>query len=80
MIKNVFQSNSVVNTSTALILYDPTLPHISTKTHLEKRTDEAFRRSFEAEKTETRCLSPLGQRWKEKIVTGVACGMRASLH
>lgn len=32
--------------STALVVYDPTLPHVSLGSHLEKVTDEIFRRSF----------------------------------
>lgn len=45
-------SSSISSTSTAVVPYDPTLPHISVRAHLEKVTDEAYRRSFEIAKCE----------------------------
>ena len=68
-------SNSVPSTSTALVPYDPTLPHVALRSHLEKVTDELCRRSLDIAKFESRHLSPLGQKWKERIVTGVAVGI-----
>jgi len=35
--------------STAIVAYDPTLPHVSLKSHIEKVTDEIFRQSFNAQ-------------------------------
>lgn len=68
--------SSPMGSSTVIVPYNPNLPHISIKSYLESVTDEVFRRSIESSKIETRCLSPLGQNWKERIVTGVACGVR----
>lgn len=45
-------SNPVPPISTALVPYDSTLPHISMGSHLERVTDEAYRRSFELAKHE----------------------------
>jgi len=40
----------VTSTSTALVPYNPTLPHISLGSHLERVTDEAYRHSLELAK------------------------------
>lgn len=42
-------SNSIPVTSTALVPYDPTLPHISLKAHLEAAADKAVSHAFEIE-------------------------------
>lgn len=62
-------SNSIPATSTALVLYGPTLPSVSARTYLEKVTDEVFRYSLEIAKFESRHLAPLGQKWKESAIT-----------
>ncbi len=52
-------SSIVSSTSTAVVLYDPTLPHVSIRSHLEKITDETCRRSLEVAKFEKSHLCPL---------------------
>ena len=61
--------------STAIVPYNPTLPHIAMKSRLEKVTDDVFRRSFEVAKFETSHLSPLSQKWIENVVTQTALGV-----
>jgi hypothetical protein len=46
-------SNSIPVTSTALVPYDPTLPHISLKAHLEAAADKAVSHAFEVAKFES---------------------------
>lgn len=62
--------------SMAVIPYDPTLPHVALRAHSEKVVDKAYKRSLEMAKFESRHLSPLPQNWKEKIVRGIAQGLR----
>lgn len=64
--------------STTRALYGPTLPYVVLTPRLETVTNEVFRQSLEAAKTETSRLLPLVlvQNWKEKIVTGIARGTR----
>jgi|GEM_PF-3554618 len=45
--------------STAVVLYDPTLPHISMKAHLESVCDEVARRSLEHAKYAARHISQI---------------------
>ena len=68
-------SASDIVQSTALVPYNPTLPHISVKSHLEAVTDEAFRRSFEAQKADAQHLSAVGIKWRERLVTETARGV-----
>ncbi|HEY2811679.1 MAG TPA: S41 family peptidase [Rhabdochlamydiaceae bacterium] len=67
-------SSSIQSTSTALVVYDPTLPHISLKFHLETLVDGVYKRSFEVAKKESSLLSQ--SYWKERVVAGVASGVR----
>jgi hypothetical protein len=43
--------------STALVVYDPTLPHVSLKSHLEAAGDKVIKRSFEVAKYESEHFS-----------------------
>lgn len=54
-------SNSIPVTSTALVPYDPTLPHISLKAHLEAAADKAVSHAFEVAKFESQHLSLEGR-------------------
>ncbi len=54
-------SNPIPPVSTALVLYDPTLPHIALKAHLEDAADKAVGHSLEVEKFESQHLSLEGR-------------------
>ena len=54
-------SNSVPPISTALVPYDPTLPHVSLKAHLEAAADKAVNHAFEVAKFESQHLSLEGR-------------------
>lgn len=54
-------SNPIPPISTALVPYDPTLPHVSLKAHLENVADKAIKSSFEIAKFESRHLSLEGR-------------------
>jgi retinol-binding protein 3 len=69
-------SISSTASSTALVIYDPTLPHVSCRSRQETLVDQVYKSSLESAKTETRLLSPLGQKWKERIVREVARGVQ----
>ncbi|MCX6988276.1 MAG: hypothetical protein NTZ52_02045 [Chlamydiae bacterium] len=53
--------NPVAPVSTALVPYDPTLPHISIKAHLEAAADKAVSHAFEVAKFESQHLSLEGR-------------------
>jgi|GEM_PF-1478838 len=54
-------SNPVPPISTALVPYDPMLPHVSLKAHLEAAADRAVSHSFEVAKFESQHLSLEGR-------------------
>lgn len=54
-------SNPVPPISTALVPYDPTLPHVSLKAHLEAAADKAVSHSLEVAKFESQHLSLEGR-------------------
>ena len=53
--------NPIPPISTALVPYDPTLPHISLEAHLENAADKAVRHSLEVAKFESKHLSLEGR-------------------
>ena len=54
-------SSSVASASTSRLPYDPTLPNVSMRPHLEGAVDEVCRRSWEVAKFESRHLSLEGR-------------------
>src|ERR1700690_3109698 len=69
-------STQVSSSSSAVVLYDPTLPHAALRSHAEKVVDKVYKRSLEVAKYESRHLSPLPREWKGKIVSGISQGLR----
>jgi hypothetical protein len=58
--------------SNSVILYDPTLPHVSLRSYLERVTDELCRQALKVAAFENKHLLPSEQKWKEMSVVKIA--------